>query len=113
MNKKVPGKHIEVNGGAADGSIFFMCDSVIAADACDGITTRPQVAKDGEKRVYAMLTFLGADRKGESTGVTLIMHPEMLRALARDLRQLYRDVPIQYRDTGQGEDWAPDDLAAT
>jgi hypothetical protein len=102
VDKQVPGRSIEVNGGEGDGSTFFMCEELIVADAMDAVTSRPmRVLEDNSQRVFAYWTFLGRDPVTlESKGVTLIMLLDMVRAMAPAARKLFTGVPIELRTVG-------------
>jgi hypothetical protein len=105
---------VEIVGGEADGDTFFVCDYQINAEAFDGITTQPQMGKDGIKRVYANVTFLGVDPKtGNPKGVTVAMRVEMLPALAKGMRTLFAGVPIAFREVSSDSGPSPEEITGT
>ncbi len=97
------GQAIPIRGGEGDGSMFFVGDTVVIADAMDAVTSAPIDLGNGDNRVFAYWTFLGHDQvTKEPKAVTVVMPLDMLRALPPAAKKLYLGVPLVLRTVGGG-----------
>lgn len=104
-SQKAPGRRIEVQGGEADGTTFFVGDVVIRADGFDAITSRPMDLGDGIPKVFGFLTFIGTDNETfQPRAVTLIVRTEALLPLSKAAKQLFQNIPLVFRESPSVDD---------
>lgn len=79
--------------------MFFIAPGTILSNEFEIVATRP-IRLEGapEEEAYVLLTFKGKVNNENKLGaVTVVMAPEMLRALLQSGRQTYSTIPLEHR----------------